>query len=403
MTAFVWGFPLERLFAVTSFPGQFVCSPDEMGSDPSALTGSRIWLLANSTEGYSLFGHLVVESVSVIQEGRDKGFFILEANRLCSFRILPHDPDLLNPWIVRTPAIYNGISSCSAQLEASLFDVIRGNTRITYGVPRRSKVILLPKAPSGFSSSAIVRHYFQEALSRFALGELARSEQDPDLTPYGIIVSINCTAPEYGQNVFSELTQIDSQIKSLLESGGFDRIRHALQTPSPFSLVDTTLTTLVPETIVARDFLPTNHDIDLGAALAKTQDAEFRHQAILRDIARFLSSKGIHPLESRSVDIAYWKSESLILAEIKSATATNFLDQVRRGIIQLLEYGLAFKQEGCHIGTTTLIVEAIKSPLNMQYCRKLASYANIELLIYDENAAWPDRVERISEVMLYEK
>jgi hypothetical protein len=401
LTGFIWAFPSERLFATATFPQQFVSSPDEMRVDPSELAGSRVWLLARSAEGYLLFGHLVIETVSLIEGGRDKGFFILEADRSSSFRILPHDRDSLNSWIIRKVTIGDGIWPCSDELESLLIGALKENQSIMYGLTRRGGFNALPKPPSHLFGRAIGRHFFQEALSRFALGELAQWEKRTDLSPYGIVVLVNCSALEYGQDAINEFTLLDSRITSLLEPGGFDRIHRDLEIPAPLYLVDTRLTPLVPEAVVARKFFSRKETIDLRAGLTKTQEAESRHQAILRDISRFLLSKGVQPLESRSLDIAYWNSKKLFLAEVKSATDANFLDQSRRGIIQLLEYKLAFEQDGFHVGNMTIFIEAIQDPMSMLYARKLASYANIELLIYDNKVAWPDRVERINEVMLY--
>ena len=126
--------------------------------------------------------------------------------------------------------------------------------------------------------------------------------------------------------------------------------------------------------------------------MAKTSHAEVIHQAMLKDISEYLSARGITPLESRSIDLAYEAQAGLIIVELKSANAENLIAQASAGAFQLATYLNALTG---HYGALNgkLILQETGSGELQERAAAVLSRLGIDGLFYDQNKAWPNRVQ----------
>jgi len=135
---------------------------------------------------------------------------------------------------------------------------------------------------------------------------------------------------------------------------------------------------------------------DFTAAILKTERAEKRHQAILKDIVSVLIASGKECMETRSVDLAVQSSNGLSLFEVKSATEDNFFSQVMKAVLQLLYYAHAFRLAGAPVVRLCVIVDKPPQYVPSEELQDFLSSLNIELLVYDEMQEWPTRLPGLS-------
>lgn len=399
MTSYVWKFPFERMARSDLFSAEFISIPTEMNVDPTMLIGRRIWLVANmGPDRDYLYGHLVVDEISIIEEGVNRGHFILSTARLLSFRILPHDRDHFHRWQLPQTLSLVGISEIADSTQNLFIDIIFRNEIRSFNPPNPTKIRSV-KIPKSSSPRFLGRELYCSILSQFALGDLERWGKNTEWSPFAVLAVLKCQDMGILGASVNEVLRLDTFLLSCI--GTTTEI--LLPTPSAFfsdtPIVDTMLTSLEPDNIVARRFLrPSNCDKNIQS-LSRLQAAELRHQEILRDIASFLVSNSIQIFMSRSLDIALWLRDGLFLGEIKSATPANFVSQAEHGIIQLLKYEMAFEDDGFPVGVKALIVEAAASEATVDYMRKLARKGGVKIFIYDGMVSWPNRVIGILELL----
>ncbi len=390
MNQFIWKFPYERLRSSNLFADEYICIAAEMRVDPVDLLQNRIWMITDlDPAGSFLYGTLKVASVSVIQEGLNKGHFVIAADHLLSFRIFPWEKEDLRAWKVDNLSTVIGVSGCSDELRKSFIDLIKKNDVRVFSQPPSAKLSLIEIPTEVSSQYAASREIYRSILSRFPLGELHRYVPLKELSPFGALATEKCRELGLGDEVESEISSLDiilmSSVEELLITADPN-----IPNPTP-PLVDTSLTCIRPEEVVSRRFLKTVID-NKNKTLTKTQMAETRHQDILREISKYLISIRLHPLQSRSVDLAVRSRSGLVLGEIKSSTSDNFINQIDQGIIQLIKYELAFEEEGYSIASKAIVIESPTENAILNYARKISQKCDTKVLSYDGKAEWPERI-----------
>lgn len=372
------------------FPEEYFALAKETHVDPADLIGRRLWMIADAgSEVDVLFAHVVVETVSVVEEGFYKGDYVLSNNRLSSFRILPVDPDRRRRWVLPAADERIGISICPLETEERITSLIRANTTYSITPPRAAVVSAVPNVSPRVKPQAVAREVYRAVLAKFALGDLDVWVAHKDTTPFGAVAIRKCQEIGVDERVVESILRIDENLKTAMSISG-DRGAEAGSAEAPF--VDTSLSIVDPEKVVARRFIKRPVAGDGVERQRKTQMAEIRHQAMIKDLSVFLLSKGITPLQSRSVDLACRPFEDIAVLEIKTAEPGNFLDQAEQGIVQLLRYGLAFEDEGIAVGAKCIVIEAAAGIDAIEYVRRIAAKTGAEILLYDGRVAWPDRV-----------
>ena len=235
----------------------------------------------------------------------------------------------------------------------------------------------------------MAREVYRAVLAKFALGDLDVWVAHKDTTPFGAVAIRKCQEIGVDERVVESILRIDENLKTAMSISG-DREAEAGSAEAPF--VDTSLSIVDPEKVVARRFIKRPVAGDGVERQRKTQMAEIRHQAMIKDLSVFLLSKGITPMQSRSVDLACRFFEDIAVLEIKTAEPGNFLDQAEQGIVQLLRYDLAFEDEGVAVSAKCIVIEAAAGIDAIEYVRRIAAKTGAEILLYDGRVAWPDRV-----------
>lgn len=400
MKSFTWRFPIELLVNNWVFPDQLLATQQDMISEPRDLVRNRVWLIARYRDTDYLYGHCIVEQVARIEEGIDKGRYILELDRLRSFRILPQQKEHFDRWSISHLSAESGMSPCPFEFEAQIIELVGHNQAKSYAPPSSAKIMAIPDPSLNLSAKAKGRRYFETALSMFPLGELSLWESTKDLSPYGTLCIYKGQVDRWPDDTTNEILVLDKGIIDLLSIRELrEPAEMADQQMPAVPDVDTNLRTLYPGKIIARKFLANGTSIDPRKVRDKIEVAEVRHQEIVKDVAVFLSSNSILPLESRSIDMAVKIKDGMCLMEVKSASTDNFLDQIEHAIFQLLRYEMALEGDGLNVQSRVVIIEPARTNQLLDYAIRLAAKVGITVLIYDRRHPWPMRTQGLMDVV----
>lgn len=157
--------------------------------------------------------------------------------------------------------------------------------------------------------------------------------------------------------------------------------------------VDVEFERIVPERIFARRFVePVSSERRLDS-VKKTEEAEKRHQEMLRDLSVFFASREMEPLQSRSVDLAIRKNGTLFVFEIKTTNSENVFAQVARGAFQLGAYASALRREGeSDVRKMLVLEEDFLSDKTRSILLNIAHELSMDLLFYDVRREWPNKL-----------
>lgn len=159
--------------------------------------------------------------------------------------------------------------------------------------------------------------------------------------------------------------------------------------------VDMVLKEVHPDEIRVRHFInPPSSDIDsLGLDhFLKTERAEETHQRMVADLALRISTLGLTPYETNSIDLFAEGKNGTILIEVKSATPENFYRQCLKGAIQSKEYAYNLKTFSNIETRSTVIIQNTKNSKLQSYCQGLLKYMDVDMLSYHKEQGWPSRV-----------
>lgn len=84
------------------------------------------------------------------------------------------------------------------------------------------------------------------------------------------------------------------------------------------------------------------------------------HRSTQNALAERVRSRGLHPLSPAGpvdYDLAWWESDGITVAEVKSLTDVNEVAQLRLGIGQLLDYAAALEGSGDKVARLVLALE----------------------------------------------
>jgi hypothetical protein len=151
--------------------------------------------------------------------------------------------------------------------------------------------------------------------------------------------------------------------------------------------IDTRLVTIDPGSIYARTFVAS-----LGMlAMEKTEAAEKRHQAMLRDIVEHLILAGYAPMQSGSIDLCVENESGIVIFELKTTTADNIAEQAAKAIFQLGNYRRALEITGSSNVRMVLVLErSVDSEIYDTIAEVFLRFGG-ETFIYDVNYPWPQR------------
>ena len=392
MTNLIWNIGRGEL-STHPYTFQLFLRKGHFGELPEALNVPELclWLVVDSDSGYLIAAKLIVAAIEVFDEGPEAGSLLLTGDIDHSYYFLPSDHASLSRW--RVPAELNPLV-LRAETPQLLTDAevgrlnesVNGAIERSFSPPSQHVVSRSLELINGKDIHDNIGEIIRQLKTIFPLGELPLNTRHPETWDSYASVTYFCL----------EALGVDSEKAQVRITDCVSAVR--MKSARGVQSVDTSLTPLVADRIVARSFrrLRSWQMDDFTAAILKTERAEKRHQAILKDIVSVLIASGKECMETRSVDLAVQSSNGLSLFEVKSATEDNFFSQVMKAVLQLLYYAHAFRLAGAPVVRLCVIVDKPPQYVPSEELQDFLSSLNIELLVYDEMQEWPTRLPGLS-------
>lgn len=358
---------------------------------PDTLVGSRIWLVIKNDDGSFLYAFLNPSIIELYQEGKYKDDFLLQCEPFSSVRFLPRQ-ESKRPWRLPFEG-HEEIRECTDTERSVFLEMVNRNHRVGFAPPSRAILESVPRTTFKDLEHA-VPHQLMSTLRTVSFGDVSHSRSLPNYISAlgGIALTIiKSTHPHLNEaDVINLIATLDPLAKATenepLKSP--EDILKALFSLPP--IVDTLLEEIDPEKISPRTFVARASNYSLEW-LDKTNDAEQAHEQILKGLVLHLISKGFKVYKTRSFDLFAKKADTQLLWEIKSANSSNSVSQGEKGIVQLLRYSTALAdQKSSDIRFLLLLQDSGQRAVH-QYLCKMADRVGVELWLYDDKKAWPQR------------
>ena len=359
------------------------------------LPGATLYIVARSKAGDCLFARVVVESVDVAVDDNDEpSEYLLNTNLARSLRVsrVGNQDDARDFSIKAFENDGFGFTTADADDVATAEQLIRNGIKFLFThVPEKTLAKIDPpvqKCGSAFAPMVVLK----EVVSRFALSEMWGSVKFPH--PIANFVSHYIS----GNPEFLSSGTVEDSLEVLK---GYAWLRPAegennatLETPQASALqaVDITLTPINPSEVKVRHFAAHVQSVSVETVMRKTESAERRHQQMLRDIAEHFIKEGITPYQSESIDLAVKHGEKTSIFELKSITPTNIVQQISKGVFQLLYYSHVLQDCGAGVNEMNLVIEAGCPDAVIRMMGAIVARAGATLLVYDAEKEWPSRL-----------
>ncbi|MHA4811741.1 hypothetical protein ACX0G9_26830 [Flavitalea flava] len=374
----------------------YVIPAEMMHGHEGSLVRSGVWVVVRGRRD-EVAGFIKPWRIERFTDTYYKGDYLLHANLTSSFRIGSPNADGSLFFAEAFNSFPMGINEIDAESKLRIFDFVRSKVQRKFTPPPTSSIkdIVLENAPKRRASLAkiainrIVRNYSLDTIwctgSVNKLGPFANFAHALISDRFGPLVAAEC---------LSYLRTYDP-LNILLETK--DRTSEPENHSSEIRrIVDTEFTEIDPESIYAREFVDSDHIVDLEAALAKTETAEKFHQDMLRDITTYMISRGIIPYETRSVDLMIRWAGRINIYEIKSTNEVNLFAQSAKGSFQLAYYCEAMKDDYDSLNPV-LIIRKTHDEGSEKMCINVLRKLGIACLIYDPSCEWPNRIAGLFE------
>lgn len=356
----------------------------------SSLAGSVVFVFLKGRNGDFLSRQLSIQSVErVIDETLFKGY-MLNVNLLASFVITAkYSSSNMNCRLDSPLELPLGISELDEMTHNAILEKIKLNSAIRFTHPRAESLIVKKPAnilnPTITSASLLIKTVIQN----HALDSIWGSVDFPN--PF-----INFTYEYLRQWNVDNLTTWKKTLRNYLIQNAGNKITGIRQPIDSCPEVDINFEKVNPDFIFTRSFVSRADESDCHNSLEKTENAEKRHQEILKDISLRLMALGLIPMQSSSIDLAIRNADSSYsFFEIKTTHSKNAIAQSGKGAFQLAIYSYAANKAGLDIKSCCLIIESINDEFN-SFLNGSLNILGIPLLIYDSNKDWPNRLSDIA-------
>ncbi len=370
------------------FSNQWLISQKNIHVPLPSIVGASVWLVQSRRHQHFLFGHLQIINIVKNLNEIHNDFLILFADRCASFRILPTGSEI-SEWGVENISKKEGLRLAKKPELLGFIELIRKNKKVSLklqrGMPTKLVQSIKRESVNNFSRAA-----YGKILESNSLGDLKYSGGGK--SPFGDIL-LQAVLQEFPESEIlnKQVIRLDKNVIDILDGAEITKKASRTLFAKPRK-VDVDLTTVEPEKIVARLFLSSLQDLPKNQmTLNKVQDAEQRHQDILKIIATDVLSLNLVPLQSSSIDLAVKTLKGLFLIEVKSATQKNLEAQVKKSFMQILEYKMAFNFNGHKNVFPVVVVEGVaeNSPIK-DYLTNFACYLNINLVWFQKDTIFSE-------------
>ena len=390
MSNLIWVIPSISLKNVEEFSAEWLISQKDIHVPLGDINGSSVWLVKAEQDKFFLFGH--IQAIKVTKNSNDvhNDLCILYANRCASFRILPKGGNIAD-WGISNLNKKIGVNLATNQNVQEFSDVIKKNKniRISKKFPEMSRRISKTESSDGFA-----RKIYGEVLANNSLGDLAYSKNGK--SPFGEIALH--MAPQVGslsENLQQQILRLDGVVLGVLEGRKDPRKTDSVPFRK-FHEIYVDLVEVNPSTIFSRLFVQSSSDACINRELLqKIEDAECRHQSILKYAVNAILSLGLSPMKSYSVDLAVQTEKKLFIFEIKSTTPENYERQAKKSFIQILEYKMAFETSGHKNIFPIAVIENVDGNASIKkYLENFADFLGINLMWFCKKTIFRE-MERI--------
>ncbi|RZJ90566.1 MAG: hypothetical protein EOO20_07775 [Chryseobacterium sp.] len=376
----------------------YIVPRGEMNDLEQDLIQNNVWVVIRGSEDRCV-AVFTINRVERFSEGFHENDFVIYPDMTRSLRLCSNYEEAKNYSITPSIVSKSGISKFSVIDADSLKKKISQNLEVKFTIPTGFDKIPLKFVANSDIDRAIST--ISKIVENFNLNQMWGSGSGLRLNPisnFAANLLIRKFGNEKSEGVLKEIALINP-LKSILSindftesSDKFTFIRNRKRRG-----VDITFTEIIPENIYARVFIsgPSSY-YDLEHALAKTDIAERHHQLMLKDISEYLKSMGIVSYESTSIDLMIDLENRMKIFEIKSVNIDNLLMQAAKGSFQIACYATSLK-DGLLPFKAGLIINKIRDENILSLVLVSLNYLNIDCLIYDPEAKWPDRLPGLLE------
>jgi hypothetical protein len=352
----------------------------------SEVVGSYTLIIIRNINRDFLFKLLFIDKIEEIVDEKFPKGFILTPNLLKSFRII-QDVTRNESFVTDIFKDFtNGLSRLPFPRFREAFDFVLSKKTIRFKRPQKRELINIENLASVTNPSIFAIKLFREIIKSYNYEDIWGSK---DIDNPFLNISIenikNIPSLNY-KEIYYFLNKLANGIINIDDDNiiNFDYI------------IDLNFEDINTKKIITRKFRAIQGYIDIGETLIKTEDAERRHQDILRDISEYLISIGFIPKQTNSIDIALLGNQNNFIFEIKSISEKNILTQTSKGIIQLALYSqfmlnagymnvekiLILENQSDNVKINSLIIDSLKS-------------IGVSILLYDNDKKWPNRLSPI--------
>jgi len=352
------------------------------------LAGSCMYVVERGSKGDSLFARLCVAKVEEIQD-EDSGekCLLLSIDLLRSARYIKsyHEDAARDLSCDCFRGVASGITEITYE-QAKAVDAIAASCVQNHFKAIPTTLLSRIATPSGLAS--------KKGLAQFVLREVVRSCTMSEIwgglrihDPF--INTAVCYAKSKGLGVEAEILSL-SEDRATVAKNKTTSAEH--KNPAAQVLdVDLNFIPIDENHIVVRHFVAADETLSLAEAMAKTESAEQRHQAILREVVIRLKSIGMKPFQTSSCDLVIFDNGSVRLFEIKSMTESNVGTQAAKGLFQLILYSRALRNAGYKISEMAIIGEKIETSAVAQTIVETLATVGVRFYSYDLSLPWPER------------
>jgi hypothetical protein len=352
------------LSQTSSLPNELLVPIADQRVSLSDLVGGRLWILLNGGSAHRLVAVVrVVRAVGCPDDGY-KHMLAISLNPCKSVRIVGGDTQTGLGWVGGVELVDRVVVPCASgraseflRLASSLRHVVPDGVRLD-----RDFSTWTPSDGESVLGSRLQKILESGPIDRLRIPASVRAV--PLSAPAALLLSSTRTASSADREALIEtLARLDPL-------AAIEQVPEGNVEPQS-SKVDVNLVAATSN-VVARTFSSSRVETDACFALASLERAEGVHQAAIAELVKVMRSRGLSPLFSRSVDLAFFTGGTLHLVEVKSVTPSNADDQLGRAIIQLARYELAFRCRDTQACRSSVV---LVSPLPFDCPRELSLIA----------------------------
>lgn len=376
MASYLWLIPPEGALALThELPRSLIVPHVQASNLGYRINGETIWIVDNN-EGY-LLAKVVASQTSKFIQGINKGDSLIHIDFSQSVRI-----GARKIFVKESLHAFNiGITELNENQHISWSRLVLNLVETKFLAPKVESLKIpfeqhIRDVRIGLEDSTMAF-----LIQRLSVDQVWRKESEIHHGPYAsfakaLLQACGISNLEYQEHYLNQIDPICS----------LEIIPDANLNAKIPTKVDLFFTEIDPTKVTYRQFTDTGSIRDKKMAISMLNDAERRHQQVLKLISEFIVSIELIPQQSNSVDLLVNKGKVTLLCEIKTIHETNFESQIAKGIYQVIKYELAMNGRFGEV-SSVLIIEGNANRVELIRAERVAERLGVEVVwVGDINA-----------------